>query len=332
MPGGSVRESINDRLMRRRSLSFAALIQPRGEIMREKFLIGILIIAAAMVELFPGVSAQDTATKAQQLIAQARAALGGDKLKSLSVTGNYRRTFGQTEMAGEVNYDLLLPDKMVKTETMNPIPSLEITRIEAINGDDVWEDQQQHGGGGGMVMIRRGPGGLTTDPQKAKVALQQGVRSDFARLLIGWLLTTPSSFPVEFSFAGEAESPEGKADVLDVKGPEGFTARLFLDQKTHYPLMLSYNGRKPRLITQSVTPGAHRNPEEMEKRVKEMEAEAAKQPDVEYRIYLSDYREVNGVSFPHKLTRSIDNEVNEELEIKNVNINPQLKPEKFVKK
>jgi hypothetical protein len=41
---------------------------------------------------------------------------------------------------------------------------------------------------------------------------------------------------------------------------------------------------------------------------------------------------VNGVSFPHKLSRSIDNEVNEELEIKNVRINPQLKPENFVKK
>src|SRR5262249_59561289 len=111
--------------------------------MREKFLVAILIITAAAAGIFPGASAQDAAGKAQQLIAQARAALGGDKLKSLSVTGVYRRTFGQAEMTGEVNYDLLLPDKMMKTETMNPMPSLEITRIEAINGDDVWEDQQQ---------------------------------------------------------------------------------------------------------------------------------------------------------------------------------------------
>ena len=66
--------------------------------------------------------------------------------------------------------------------------------------------------------------------------------------------------------------------------------------------------------------------------MKEMEAETAKQPEVEYRIYLSDYREVNGVLIPYKMTRSIEDEVNEELEIKNVKINPQLKPEKFVKK
>lgn len=302
--------------------------------MREKFLIAILVVAAAMTELFPGVNAQDAATKAQQLINQARAALGGDKLKSLrslSATGNYRRTFGQMEMSGEVNYDLLLPDKMMKTEVMSPMPSLEITRIETINGDDVWEDQQQHGGGGGMVIIRRGPGGANADPKQAQAALQQGVRSDFARLLIGWLLITPSSFPVEYSYAGEAESPDGKADALDVKGPGGFAARLFLDQKTHRPLMLTYNGKKPRVITQTMT-GPPKHPEDAEKRAKEMEAEAAKQPDVEYRINLDDYRDVNGISFPHKLTRSIENEVNEELEITKVKINPQIKPEKFVKK
>jgi hypothetical protein len=300
--------------------------------MREKFLVAILIIGAAMADIFSGVSAQDAAAKAQQLTREARAALGGDKLKSLSATGNYRRTFGQMEMSGEVSYDLLLPDKMMKTETMSPAPSLEITRVETLNGDDVWEDQQQRGGGGGMMIFRRGPGGPGVDPQKAQDMMRQGVRSDFARLLISWLLTTPSSFPVEFSFAGEAESPDGKADVLEAKGPGGFAARLFLDQKTHYPLMLTYNGKKPRIVTQTAAPGAPRNPEEMEKRMKEMEAEAAKQPDVEFRIYLSDYREVNGVSFPHKLARSIENEVNEELEIKTVKINPQFKPEKFVKK
>jgi hypothetical protein len=304
--------------------------------MREKFLILILIIAAGVAETFPGASAQDVASKAQQLIAKARAALGCDKLKSLSVTGNYRRTMGQMETAGEVHYDLLLPDKMIKTETMNPMPGMEITRIEALNGDDVWEDQRQSGGGG-MVIFRRGPAGPAADPKQAQDMLRQAVGADFARLLIGWLLTTPSSFPVEFSFAGEAESPEGKADVLDVKGPGRFTARLFLDQKTHYPLMLTYNGRKPRIMTMRTPPKSPDEPKEpkekeMDKQRKEMEAEMAKQPEVEFRIYLSDYREVDGVSFPHKLTRAIEDEVNEEFEVKSVKINPQLKAEKFVKK
>jgi hypothetical protein len=299
--------------------------------MSEKSLIAILIVFTTMVDPFTGTNVQGPAAKARTLINQARTALGSDKLNSLSVTGNYRRTFGQMEITGEVNYDLVLPDKMMKTETMNPAPGLEVTRIETINGDDVWEDQQQSGGGG-MMIFRRGPGGAEADPSRAQDRMRQAVRAEFARLAIVWLLTSPSSFPVEYSFAGEAESPDGKADVLDVKGPGGFAARLFLDQKTHYPLMLTYNGQKPRFMTQTVAAGALIIPEEMKKRMKEMETETAKQPDVEYRIYFSDYREVNGVSFPHKLTISIEDEVNEELEIKNVKINPQLKLEKFVKK
>jgi hypothetical protein len=300
--------------------------------MREKIVIVLLVIAAAMTELFPNASAQDAASRAQQLINQARAAIGGEKIKSLqslSVAGNYRRTLGQMEMSGEVQFDMILPDKMMKTETMSPMPSLEITRIETINGDSVWEDQQQHGGGGGMMIIRRGP--EISDPKKAQEALQQAVRTEFARLTIGWLLTSPSSFPVEYSFAGVAEAPDGKADVLDVKGAGGFAARLFLDQQTHRPLMLTYMGKKPRVVTQTMT-GPPRSHEETEKRVKEIEADAAKQPDVEYQIRFDDYRTVDGISLPHKLIRSIENEVNEEMEIKKIKINPPLKAEKFVKK
>ena len=119
--------------------------------------------------------------------------------------------------------------------------------------------------------------------------------------------------------------------MIDVKGAGGFAARLFLDQKTHRPLMLTYTGKKPRVVTQTMA-GAPRGHEEAEKRVKELEAEAAKQPDVEYQLRFDDYRNVDGISFPHKLVRSIENEVNEEMEITKVKINPPLKPEKFVKK
>ena len=62
--------------------------------MREKILIVLFFAAIALSELFPNVSAQDAADKAQQILAQARAAIGGEKLKSLqglSVEGEFRR-------------------------------------------------------------------------------------------------------------------------------------------------------------------------------------------------------------------------------------------------
>ena len=47
-------------------------------------------------------------------------------------------------------------------------------------------------------------------------------------------------------YAGEAESPDGKAFVIDVKNADGFAARLFIDEKTHLPLMVTYKGPQPR--------------------------------------------------------------------------------------
>lgn len=296
--------------------------------MRERLLIVLLIITAALCEIIPDAMAQEAAQRAQQLLAQARAAIGGEQLntlQSLSVAGNYRRTMGDREMTGEVQVDLLLPDKMMRTETMSPAPSVEITRIEALSGDNVWFDQQSSGSGG-MVMIRR-PG---SDTPQGRAMQQQAVRGEFARLALGLLLNTPSSFPVTYSYVGTAEAPDGKAEAIDVKGPHDFAARLFFDQKTHRLMMMTYQGRQPRLITRTAT--ERRSPEEMEKLAKEAEAEAARQPTVEFQIRYADHRNVQGLSLPHRLSKAVDGAVNEEWELTKYKLNPPLKPAQFEKK
>ena len=58
------------------------------------------------------------------------------------------------------------------------------------------------------------------------VALKQ----DFARLTLGMFATSFPSYPLTFSYVGEAEAPQGKADVLEAKGPSNFTIRLFIDK------------------------------------------------------------------------------------------------------
>jgi len=96
--------------------------------MKEKLLIVMLIAIAAFTEFYPNVSAQDAANKAQQLIARARAALGSEKLKSLGAEGSYRRSLDGREMNGELTFEMILPDKMLKVETMRPFGDLEINR------------------------------------------------------------------------------------------------------------------------------------------------------------------------------------------------------------
>ncbi|MFN0112881.1 MAG: hypothetical protein ACKVZH_28815 [Blastocatellia bacterium] len=294
--------------------------------MKEKFLIVLFIAMVAVSELFPNVSAQDAANKAEQILAAARTAIGGEKLESLqslSIEGDFRRTMGPMEMSGTAVVDMLMPDKVLRTETMVMMGNMEITRIEALNGDKVWEDQQT-GGGGGMVMIRRG--GKAGDPKGA----EDMIRGEAMKTAFGFVLNTPSSLPMTFTYAGEAESPDGKADVLDAKVPVGPALRFYFDQKSHRLLMLTYKGKRPRVITHQG--GGPPSEADLEKRIKESEAEAAKQPDVEYQTRFSNYKEVSGIWLPHTISKSMESETNEEFTVTKVKINPSLKPEKFVKK
>jgi hypothetical protein len=66
--------------------------------------------------------------------------------------------------------------------------------------------------------------------------------------------------PLEFTDGGEAESPDGKADVVNVKGPGSFAARLFIDKSSHRPLMLSYQGVAPRMVVQTMRGGPTPDP------------------------------------------------------------------------
>ena len=40
--------------------------------------------------------------------------------------------------------------------------------------------------------------------------------------MLGWFAAAHPSLSVEYTYAGEAESPDGKADVIDVKNADGF--------------------------------------------------------------------------------------------------------------
>ena len=294
----------------------------------------LLMIVCSVVALAQS-AAGKTDARAQDLIAQARAAAGVDKLKSLAVSGSYRRVLGEREMSGDIELEMMLPDKYLKTETLSPMPGIEITRTDAINGEAAWMDTQNSGGGGGMVVFRQGAAaGGNVNPQEAQKMQQQMVRAEMSRLLLGLLLTTPASFPVEYSYAGEAEAPDGRADILDVKGPNNFAVQLFLDQKTHLPLMLTYKARKPRIVMNSVTA---RSREEIEKLQKEGVAKAQAQmppdePPVEYQVHFADYRNVSGVTLPHRISKSIEGQVTEEMELSKFKINPSIKADKFEKK
>ena len=266
-------------------------------------------------------------TKADQLLAQARAALGGEgnlaKVHGLTASGTYQRDVGDRQLSGEVTIDLLLPDKMLRTESMRPMGDATIEMVQGINGDEVLRSSRTIGGGPGMV-FRVAPPGADGGAQALR-----NQRADMTRLTLALLLTAPAAMPLEFAYGGEAESDDGKADVIDATGPGSFASRLFIDQKTHRPLMLAYRGAAPRMVMRTQRVDGPRRGDGPPPGAGAPAGELPPPQIVDIQLFLDDYRSVDGVMLPHHLSRSIDGKPNEDITFKTIRVNPTFKADAF---
>ena len=191
--------------------------------------------------------------RADEIIKLARQAIGDqsklDSLQSLSLSGTTRRTFGERQTESEIEYEMIFPDKFIRTDN-----SQLGTTTFALNGNQVWVDFAPSqvggfgppgGGGGGRVMRFDGPGPGNSNDPAAQERRSNSQRAEFARMLLGMLLISPSSFQVEFSYLGEAKSPDGTvADAILAKGPGDFKLALYFDQQSHKLLMMNYKARQ----------------------------------------------------------------------------------------
>ena len=261
-------------------------------------------------------------TKSEQLIAQARAALGGEKnlakVQGLSAAGTYQREMGDRQLIGEITIDLLLPDKMLRTESLRPMGDATIEMLQGVNGDQVLRNSRTIGGGPGMMIrIAPPPGGPDGEAQALR-----NQRADMARFALAFLLTSPPAVPLEYTYGGEAEAEDGKADVVDARGPGSFAARLFFDKKTHRPLMIAYRGAAPRMVVQTQRGGGPPPAAGA--------APPAPPPQiVDIQLFLDDYKSVDGILLPHHFSRSVDGKPTEEMTFKTIKINPAFKPDAF---
>jgi hypothetical protein len=290
----------------------------------------------------------------KKVLADVRAALGGDAsleaVKTLAVEGRLTRSMGGRSMTNEFEMAFELPDKYVKKDVMAVMGSSTMTRTTGFNGDGLIEVvDTPHAMGGALTITRMGapgPGGMQATPEQVatqRQALLASNKRDFARLTLGMFATSPTVFPLEFAYGGEAEAPDGKAHVIDVKGPDGFVARLFVDMKTHLPLMLSWMDKEPIRMTigsggavtyahglpgaqQPAPPRVSTDARAIELQMKEAEE---KRRTVEYRIFYADYKAFDGVRMPTRIQRMVDGQAFEELSLEKVRVNPKLDAKKF---
>src|SRR5829696_795352 len=197
--------------------------------------------------------------RAQEILKQARQAIGGDeqlqKIQGLQVNGQYRRVFGDRQMGGDREISILLPNNYLVEDATNAGGlSTAMINTRALNGGKAWSGNS--GGGGGMVFRMSGPGGQQMSPEQMEAMQRRIFSAEFSRYLLAMILTPPPSLAVEYKYAGESDVEDVQADVIDVTAADNFSVRIFLDKKTHIPLLLSYRGPKPRVMTMTRQPGS----------------------------------------------------------------------------
>jgi hypothetical protein len=278
------------------------------------------------------------ADQAQTVLAAMREALGGEKkidaIKTLKAEGTYRRTMGEMERSGDFDWTFVLPDKFQRGEQFQLPTGMPGPRIAwTFNGTEGWIDGPPGGvmrpAAGMVVMVGPGGPGGAVGPDGRRPDPTPLIRGEFYRTLLAVLPASPGLSGLTFTHAGQAESNDGTADVLDVKS-ERFAARLFVDSKTHLPLMLTYMAPPQRVQFGQRRPDE--TPEQIRKRFEEERAKMASMPPVEHTIFFSDHKKVEGVLLPHRLTRAVDGKTTEEIEIKAYKANVTVDPQTFEKK
>lgn len=295
--------------------------------------------SASVLRAAPG---QASPGRAAEILAAARKAIGGqtlDSLKTFTVQSTLQRNAGQMQLQSDVEMLLDLPDKYARTETLSGGGGGNITMrgggTSGFNGERPLQNVDGRGltGSSGGVIIRRGPDGTSSTPvtetqapeqlEQQKRAMVLGSRAEASRMMLGWFATAHPASKVSYSYLGEAESADGKAYVINVTNDEGFETRLFVDEDTHLPMMVTYKARLPRIITQTTQV----SPEDMQKQLKAMQEQP---PEMgEFTIYFEDWRSVEGVKFPFKMRRAQGGTTSEEWIVNTVKVNPKIDPKKF---
>lgn len=287
------------------------------------------------------------ARDAGPILAAARQALGGDKklaaVKTFTASGRTKLVRGENLVPAEFEIFVELPDKYVRKDEV-PAQETGVTAA-GFNGDDLIQEPPPQAapmqtptpappGAAGA------PAGPPRNPSAARVT---ALKQDFARLTLGMFAASFSAYPLTFAYVGEAEAPQGKADVIDAKGPNNFTLRLFIAKDTHLPIMVSWQGAPPGRGARGMpgaqvvpgargaegAPGAAPVTRGAEGAPGARGAEGAPGAPPENRLYFADYRDVDGMQFPFRLRRAVGTDTIEETTLDRFKVNAKIDPKRF---
>ncbi len=259
------------------------------------------------------VRAQALATQAQpsanDLLAAAKEAVGGsarlDKIHSLSIG---RRQAGvRRRRRHQLNIDM--PGRILQERTTMTSGG-QVSRTVASEDGGGSAEGGMPGDSGGPALssyttecldedrywAKLRDGSVDAGPENTMAARQRAFTQAFVLYMIAFTLSPPSRYPMTWTYGQQVESPGGHADGLIGRGSNGFVVHLFLDTKTHQPVMIQYKD------------GAR-----------------------DMQLWLNDRRAEDGILFPHAFVWQVDGNPIEEFHLQKFKINPKLNPSIFTR-
>ena len=290
-----------------------------------------VIFLALGVSVAASLTAAPSASTAQDpvsLLAEARAAMGGDAaldaVTSLTVTGSETQDIGQiaTSRSLEINY--LEPDKFVRTTRANhhhPAGGFTVTTHKGFNGPlriDVVTAP-----GAPMPVFIPAPEPKTAEEKQAREELMlREQRLEFAHLMIPLFAASLDAYPVTFR-------SEDAAIVMT--GLDGTEMRLYLDPVTRRPARLEWMAHPIILFSTSRTVTTNSRGEVMSESPRLPGAPPPPPPSsqVQWSMTLEDYKTEAGITWPRRFRTSIAGKRFEDVRLGKYKINQAIKPSVF---
>jgi hypothetical protein len=317
---------------------------------RALFLILVFFLTSrseAYVQEQPGPAQTDAVRKerAQELLAQARAAVGGEKvligIKSIFASARSRsfvkyvlvKSPTQVEerekvLKGKLSIEFLLPDKSRTLVSSSTIWGSKDTYAEVTSGDRAWRDPPliaQSSRRERQVIDLR-------DFQRSLAYQAQIARHNLAIYSLTWLLQAPPKLALEYRYIGLLTIDGTSVDAIEVTGSDNYRSFFLLDEKTHLPFGFIMNFvatlADPVLIEPS--PFDSRNRARLVARARQ-EIQSQSKPPSRFSVFIrfSDHHRIEGLLLPYRMTVSIDKRVYEELRFSSFSVNGYLNPKNY---
>lgn len=265
--------------------------------------------------------AQTSDERAQAILTKARAAIGDEArlklIESLSAEGSYRREADGRTADGGLTLYFNRADQYARSEFFAPPQGSKVFFDRVLDGAKGWLKPRVEGD--------KSINFAGFDDENTQAEERTRMRVDYPLQMLAILLAAPQNAPLEFVYAGNENAGGSQYEVVEVRGQNDFAARMFFDAVSQRFARLTYKGYLARPM------GARRMNQQADGSYVPADSESAKlaeskdsvkKPQTEeITLTVAEYRPVDGLMLPHRITRSTANGSRETWEFKAYRLN-----------